>query len=856
MMGTRTRRGRWGAVVVAITLIAAACSSSSSSDEVDALDDGAPVEAEADLGTEADTDLESDAADVPDGRYVASITYTDHGIPHIVADDVPSVLYGQGWAMASDHACTIIDQVIKVRGARASYHGEGPDGEYLNSDLVYRALDLIGVGEAVLMGLPEEQRSAVEGFTAGINRWLIDEAPDGLAGWCRDTQWVADVLADGEAGSIENAVLSPAEMYALIRDFALVGSTRNLIEYMVDAVPPQAEAGVEAASQFTPGLVGSERPVVGVGSNAWGIGSELTDGPASILMANPHYPWEGELRFWESHLSVGDELNVYGAAPIGLPGVVIGFNEDLAWTRTVSAGRRLTGYQLDLDPDDPTRYRFGDVYEDMVPVDVSVEVADDDGSLRTVEHTLWTTRHGFVVSLPGATWSTERAFAARDANLDNDVLVEMVLGEIAATSLEEFRDVQCRAGGNPFANTIVAARDGRVLYMDTAVTPYLSDATIERWRQRLVDDGFVGFLDNQRLTVLDGSDPDDEWIDVGDGAVPGTVPCELLPTLERTDFVQNANDSFWLANPDQPLVGLSPLHGRVEVPQSARTRRNLYTLMVEGESARYGAPNGWTAEAVWEAVLSNEGLAARELQVPIVERCRELGDAQIQPACEVLERWDGRADLDSPGAVLWREFISQFPWAQQIDAGRLWAEGFDVDDPVFTPRGLAAVPDSGNDPITAAIAKAIELLDEAQLDLDATLRDVQYYPVGVDRDVRIPMHGSGPLEGVENLMGFSPGGTSTEARIPKGDVLAGSFELSADGYPINYGTSYLLVVAFEADGPRGLALMAYGQSGDLDSEFSRDQAELFADKQWRPTWFTADDVMANAVGETIVLIEP
>ena len=278
--------------------------------------------------------------------------------------------------------------------------------------------------------------------------------------------------------------------------------------------------------------------------------------------------------------------------------------------------------------------------------------------------------------------------------------------------------------------------------------------------------------------------------------------------------------------------------------------------MVEGESARYGAPNGWTAEAVWEAVLSNEGLAARELLGPIVERCRELGDAQIQPACEVLERWDGRADLDSPGAVLWREFISQFPWAQQIDAGRLWAEGFDVDDPVFTPRGLAAVPDSGNDPITAAIAKAIEVLDEAQLDLDATLRDVQYYPVGVDRDVRIPMHGSGPLEGVENLMGFSPGGTSTEARIPKGDVLAGSFELSADGYPINYGTSYLLVVAFEADGPRGLALMTYGQSGDLDSEFSRDQAELFADKQWRPTWFTADDVMANAVGETIVLIEP
>lgn len=853
-------RQRWirrlGVMAIVGSLLTAACTGS------DEPDDGANGES-----SQSAPETTIEPADEPEGRYVASITYTEHGVPHIVADDVPSVLYGQGWAMAADHACTILDQVVKLRGMRARYHGEGPDGDYLNSDIVYRSLNLIGVAGDALESFPADQRAAVDGFTAGVNRWLIDEAPGGLAGWCSDSDWVADVLAGGDDSSIETSPLTPPEMYALIRDFALVGSTRNLIDYMVDAAPPASEATIEGAAHFAAGPPNEEvvvsagtavevEPLVGVGSNAWGIGSDLTDGPSSILMANPHYPWEGELRFWESHLKVPGTIDVYGASPIGLPGVVIGFNEDIAWTRTVSAGRRFTGYQLELDPANPTRYRFGDTYEDMVPISVSVEVLDEDGSIRTVDHTLWTTRHGYVVSLPGASWTAERAYAVRDANLDNDVLVEMVLGEIAASSLEEFREVQCRAGGNPFANTVVAAKDGRVLYMDTAVTPYLSDETIERWQQRLIDDSLADFLNTQRLTLLDGSNPDDEWITDGDGAVPGTVPCDLLPSLERTDFVQNANNSFWLANPDEPLIGYSPLHGPIDVAQSARTRRNLYTLMLEGESARYGAPEGWTAESVWSAVLSNEGLAARELQGPIVERCRELGDDALQPACEVLAQWDGRADLDSPGAVLWREFISQFPWSQQIDAGPLWAEPFDANDPVFTPRGFAPVPQTGDDPITAAIAKAVDLMAAAGLELDSSLREVQYYPVGVDRTIFIPVHGAGPLEGVENLIGFSPGGTSTEGRILKGDVLEGSFELSADGYPINYGTSYLLVVAFEQDGPRGIALMTYGQSGDLQSELSRDQAVLFSEKRWRPTRFRESDIAAHAQGETIRLVEP
>lgn len=79
--------------------------------------------------------------------------------------------------------------------------------------------------------------------------------------------------------------------------------------------------------------------------------------------------------------------------------------------------------------------------------------------------------------------------------------------------------------------------------------------------------------------------------------------------------------------------------------------------------------------------------------------------------------------------------------------------------------------------------------------------------------------------------------------------------LSPDGYPLNYGTSFLFVIAFDEGRPRGRAVLTYGQSGDLVDEQSRDQMELFSAKEWRETWFDAADVAANAEGETIVVGE-
>ena len=80
-----------------------------------------------------------------------------------------------------------------------------------------------------------------------------------------------------------------------------------------------------------------------------------------MLLANPHFPWEGEKRLWESHLTLTTgEVNAYGVTLSGVPGILIGFNDAVAWTHTVSAGYRMTLYQLSLVPGDPTSYVYGD----------------------------------------------------------------------------------------------------------------------------------------------------------------------------------------------------------------------------------------------------------------------------------------------------------------------------------------------------------------------------------------------------------------------------------------------------------------------------------------------------------------
>ena len=337
--------------------------------------------------------------------YSASIVRDDAGVPHITADDWGSLGFGQGWALSEDRACTLLDQIVKVRGERAKWFGPGEHDANINSDFAYRHLGLWDDAPTRWADQPARVQDVVAGYVAGVNAEI---AANGLAGWCAGEDWAATTV-------------TTQDLYAYVSDILLLASSRNFIQEIGSAVPP-APAG---AATSTPDESTAEIATTAAGfaasglahafgaSNGWALGADRSTTAGGLLLANPHFPWEGELRFWESHLTIPGELNVYGVTLSGLPGIQIGFNEAVAWTHTVSAGHRFTLYRYDLTPDDPTVYLVDGQPEAMVPDDLTIEVRNDDGSTSELTRTLYSTKHGPVVSLGPLTWTSDQAFADR-----------------------------------------------------------------------------------------------------------------------------------------------------------------------------------------------------------------------------------------------------------------------------------------------------------------------------------------------------------------------------------------------------------------------------------------------------------
>ena len=77
------------------------------------------------------------------------------------------------------------------------------------------------------------------------------------------------------------------------------------------------------------------------------------------------------------------------------------------------------------------------------------------------------------------------------------------------------------------------------------------------------------------LLVFDGSKSECDWLRDSTSIEPGLIPFERLPILERSDWVQNSNDSYWLSNPAYQWRDISPMVGLKDAVFRPRTRSGL-----------------------------------------------------------------------------------------------------------------------------------------------------------------------------------------------------------------------------------------------------------------------------------------
>ncbi|PTL85496.1 acylase [Vitiosangium sp. GDMCC 1.1324] len=764
----------------------------------------------------------------PEPRYQATIRRTAYGIPHITAPNIGGVGFGQGYAFARDHACSLADQIIKVRGERARFFGAGPGDAHIASDFAYHALDLLNRGRAGLESQSEDSRQFIQGFADGYNHFLESSGATQLP--CAGQPWLRPIGAE--------------EMVAYLINITLTASGYRLTDAIAAAQPP-SPLGVQSVPPALP-----PREEASLASNGWALGAERSANRRGMVLANPHFPWEGELRLWESHLTVPGQLDVYGVSLLGVPGVLIGFNKDVAWTHTFSSGSRFTAYLLQLVPGKPTTYVYEGQERQMTARTFTIQVLQSDGSLKDVSRTLYSSHHGPLLALPGLGWTGSLAICYRDANIDNTAFVAQFLGMGRSTSLQQFQEVFAQVQGAPWVNTMATDREGNVWYMDASPTPNLSAEALTAWQQAAATPGSPqAALLAQSVVLLDGSRARDEWVDEPGARSPGLVPYARMPQLSRRDFVFNSNDSYWLANPAAPLEGFSPLHGFERVPQTPRTRMNLVNLTEVREGGASGPDGRFTLEELQATVLDNRSMTAELLLAQVVQRCQgnTTGTARghavdLTQACAVLAAWNGRYDLSSVGAPLWRELMGVYGAPALQNAGPLFATPFSPSQPRDTPNTLVPPPGSGTDPLLDKLAEAVLRLGDAGIAVDAPLGQVQFTPRAGSR---IPLHGGVAVDGTMNVVSYRILKSTVDAATPRGTVISSQTGLTTEGYVDNYGTSFLMAMNYTDSGVEARAVLTYGESEDTASSHFNDQLPLFAQKQWRPILFSAQEI-ANA----------
>ena len=769
-------------------------------------------------------------------RYSAEIRRTTMGVPHIKASDWGGLGYGYGYAQAQDNLCTMADSFLTYRGERSKYFGADALAVYsstiarprnIDSDFFHRHLITQDVLDAMVAQQGDSLRKLTAGFVAGYNRYVRDNQASGKAhAACSGEAWVRPIT--------EQDLLR--RMYVA----NLAAGYSNFVAAIANAVAPQASAAKAGQGMQVPDPASITAPALqvggsaGIGSNMYGFGTAGTGDASPLLFGNPHWYWKGPDRFYQAHLTIPGELNVSGASFLGLPMVQIGFNDNVAWSHTVSTARRFGFFQLTLAPNDPTSYMLDGQAVKMKANPITVEVRQASGATAMVSRTLYKTEYGPMVNLasmnPALGWNTVSAFAMRDINGENFRSLRNWLRWNQAKSLDEFMQIQKEEAAIPWVNTVAVGRGAaRAWYADIGTVP---NAPPDLLAACTTPVGKAMAAALPEVPILDGARSACHWRTDADSVQKGAIGVARMPSLLREDYVGNMNDSYWLANASAPLTGFPSIFGTAgTAAQSLRTRLG-HTMALERLAGTDGYPgNKATSEVVRQMVLNSRVFSAERFKDPALDLvCTAPSASQdVVAACATLRAWDNRGSTSARGSHVWDEFWSRV----QVPAAQLYAVPFDPADPLNTPRGLQP---GAADALRQAFGAAVQAVKASGFALDAPRGDVLFSARG---GVKTALYGGCSAVGYFTI-------NCSENPIGQGGY-------SMDGQP--HGNSYMQVVNFPAGGVQAYTFLTFSLSDDPGSVHYADYTRAYGAQQWLRVPFAETEITADKNYQTVTVSE-
>lgn len=475
------------------------------------------------------------------------------GVPHVYARTEHDIFFAQGYIHAQDRFWQMDFWRHIGAGRLSEMFGDGQ----VETDMFLRSLDFAGIAAQELEEMDAGHRAILDAYAEGVNAYIEGRTPSQIsleysilplqtAGyqidpwttvntltWAKVMSWDlswnllqevdrATISAGLPLDRIEQLYPDYPEQNPVIVPADQTASIPTPITALPDgAVAVVAEAGRRAQEVWD--LTGGG--FRGIGSNNWVIGGSRTESGLPILANDPHLAIQMPSIWYQVGLHCVERgpdcpYQVAGFGFAGVPGVVTGHNDRIAWGVTNQSIDTQDLYIEKLNPDDPTQYEYQGEWVDLERRAETITVAGGED----VTYDVFVSRHGPLITdtyfeeppFVGSSLEMPAAYGVALAweSLRPSTLLEAVVGLNRATGYEDFRTALSK-WDIAAQNFVYADVEGNIAYQSTGRVPIRSGS-----------DG---------TWPVPGWTDEHEWI--------GTIPYEDMPRLFNPprDYIATAN---------------------------------------------------------------------------------------------------------------------------------------------------------------------------------------------------------------------------------------------------------------------------------------------------------------------------
>jgi len=376
-------------------------------------------------------------------KYQVVIERDHLGVPHIIGERDVDAAFGFAYAQAEDNWQIIHDTIPFYRGTNAAINGK-------DAATVDFLVQWLGIWETIDRDyetqLKPETRAWIGAFVDGIN-------------------YYAALHPEQTNPSIFPITEKDVVAGYMLRHLLFYGFDASITElFEPQRQRPVSRGPADADKQARPMAEGVTIGNLPVGSNAIAVSAPFTIDGATRLAINSHQPTTGPVAWYEAHIQSKEGLNVMGGLFPSSATIGVGFTENLAWGATVNKPDLVDIYVLDMDPNDPMRYKLDGEWKTLEAKDIEIEVKLFGFLPWTVTEVGLKSEHGPVIQNDHGT------YAVRYAGMGEVRQLEQWLAMSKAQNFEQWRDAM-RIQAFASFNFVYADREGNTMFVHNSLTP-------------------------------------------------------------------------------------------------------------------------------------------------------------------------------------------------------------------------------------------------------------------------------------------------------------------------------------------------------------------------------------------------